>query len=268
LKTIDILIEKSKLIRLQSLELAVSKHKGHLGGTYSCVDLLVSLYYGGFLRYLPIDCPDRDRFILSKGHACLALYSILLDLSIINSEKYYSYGADGGLGGQLDISIPGIDWNTGSLGHALGVAAGMALAAKLDNKSYRVFTILGDAECDEGSIWEAIMFAADHKLNNLICIVDRNRMSVTDVIEDTALFKNLPNVLTSFGWSCFEIDGHSFPEILESLDSACNSSSSPSFIIANTVKGKGVSFMENNPRWHQALPSSTELDKARRQLNG
>ncbi len=254
-------------IRLQSLEMAVAKNRGHLGSTYSCVDILVALYYGGILRYSAADplWPNRDRFILSKGHACLALYAILVDLGFMKQEVFDTYGEDGGLGGQVDISIPGVDWNTGSLGHALGVCAGIALASKMDKRPYRAFTVIGDAECDEGSVWEAIAFASDHNLDNLVCIVDRNRLSVTGILEDTAVFRHLPNVLTSMGWTCLEMDGHSFDSMLSTIRAACGTSR-PAFIIANTVKGKGVSFMENNPNWHYGVPSDRELEIARHDL--
>ncbi len=261
------LTDIAKRIRLQALESTVVKKKGHLGGTYSCVDILVALYYADILKY-SVDSPlwsDRDRFILSKGHACLALYSIFVDLGFMKQEVFDTYGDNGGLGGQLDITIPGVDWNTGSLGHALGVCSGMALAAKMDGKDYRAFTIIGDAECDEGSVWEAIAFASDHNLNNLICIVDRNRMSVTEILDDTAVFRNFPDVLRSMGWTCFEMDGHSFDEILSTIQKACDTDR-PSMIIANTVKGKGVSFMENNLKWHHGVPSDAELEIARNDL--
>lgn len=255
-------------IRLRSLELTVKKNKGHLGSTYSCVDMLVVLYYGGFLRVDSQDalCATRDRFILSKGHACLALYCILLDLGFISQEVFDSYGEDGGLGGQLDVKLPGVDWHTGSLGHSLGVCSGIALAAKLDNADYKAYTMLGDAECDEGSVWEGIVFAADHDLNNLICIVDRNRLSVTDVIEDNTLFHNFSEKMNSFRWNCYEIDGHSFEEIMNALKEA-QSSDRPVMILANTVKGKGVSFMENEIKWHHSIPTKKELEIARQELN-
>jgi len=259
--------QKAKFIRLRALEKTVEKNRGHLGGTYSCTDLLVALYYE-VLNIGPRNpkLDYRDRFILSKGHACLALYAILVDVGFIKEDVLNTYGNNGGLGVQLDVSIPGVDWNTGSLGHALGVTSGMALAAKLDNKNYFAYSILGDAEFDEGSIWEAIAFASDHNLNNLICIVDRNRLSVTEVLEDNAIFRNLGSIMESFGWHYQEIDGHSFPEILEALENA-QLSDRPSLILANTVKGKGVSFMENGLKWHHSVPTKEEYEIAKKELS-
>lgn len=259
--------QKARRIRLTALEYTVAAGKGHLGGTYSCVDLLVALYYGGILHIDPKrpDWADRDRFILSKGHACLALYSILVDLGFMPRERLETYGSDGGLGGQMDVSIPGVDWNTGSLGHALGVAAGMALAARLDGRHYAAFTLVGDAEIAEGSVWEAIAFASDHSLSNLIAIVDRNRLSVTEVIEDDAIFHNFKGKMEAFGWACLEIDGHSYPSIMNALEQS-HGADRPTMVLANTIKGKGVSFMENVLKWHHAVPGQSEVEIARREL--
>jgi transketolase len=257
----------AKRIRLSALEQTVSKKKGHLGGTFSCVDLLVAIYY----RILHVDpknpqWPDRDRFILSKGHACLALYPILADLGFFDAAKVDSYGLNGGLGGQLDVSLPGIEWNTGSLGHAIGVATGIALAGKMDHKDYRVYVVVGDAECAEGSIWEAIMFAGEHNLANITCIVDRNRLSVTSVLDDDSFFKNLATVLPLLGWNYSEIDGHDLDEVVKALSEG-RTTDRPQFMIANTIKGKGVSFMENGAKWHHSVPTEAELEIARKELN-
>lgn len=264
---IDELTKFAKKIRLQALESTVISGRGHLGGTFSCVDLLVALYYGKILNIDPKNpqWEDRDRFILSKGHACLAFFSILLDFGFIDQETFDSYGVDGGLGAQLDITIPGVDWNTGSLGHSLGICSGMALASKIDKKEYYAYTLVGDAECAEGSIWESITFAGDHKLSNLVCIVDRNRLSVTDVLDDDSFFMNYPSVLKSLGWTCFEINGHSFTEILGGFDRA-KKSKQPVMIIANTIKGMGVSFMENVVKWHHGVPSPDEAEMAKEEL--
>jgi len=259
----DKLKKISNNIRLRVLEIVAEKNVGHIGGTFSCVDLLVTLYYGGILNYNDKHFPDR--FILSKGHACLALYVILEDLGFISKKILNSYGDDGGLGGQLDININGVDWNTGSLGHALGVCAGIAHASKMQGKNYKAITILGDAECDEGSIWESIMHITDYKLNNVIAIVDRNRLSVTDVITDNAVFKLLPVALKHLGWFYKEIDGHSLQECLTVLNEA-TISNKPSFIIANTIKGKGVSYMENELKWHHSVPTKEQLEIAYREL--
>ena len=262
------LINISNKIKLEVLELAVLKGKGHLGGTYSCLDLLVALYYGDVLNINAnnFEGNERDRFILSKGHACLALYVILEDLGIITKDVLNSYGENGGLGAQLDISVPGVDWNTGSLGHALGVVSGIAMASKMNHKNFHAYTILGDAEMAEGSVWEAIAFAGDHCISNVIGIIDRNRLSVTEVLEDDGIFRNYAAIVESLGWVALEINGHDYEEILEALNKAKNNKK-PTMILANTVKGKGVSFMENSLKWHHSIPSSKELEIARIELS-
>jgi len=260
---------KASEIRIRALEDAVRAGKGHLGGSFSCVELLVSLYYGKFIRISsnkPKD-PNRDFFIMGKGHACLSLYPILLDLGFISKDRYLEYGKNGSsLGGQLDVTIPGVEYNTGSLGHALGVCAGIAKAAQIDNRKNRAISLLGDAECDEGSIWEAIMFAAEHKLNNLLCIIDRNRLSVTQKIDSEILFGDFEEKMNLFEWDCYTIDGHNYTEIFEALDKF-SSSDRPTMILANTIKGKGVSFMENDVKWHHTMPSMNEVEIARQELN-
>ena len=261
--------QKASYVRLRALEDAVRAGQGHLGGSFSCVELLVGLYYKKFLRINPNDPlnPCRDFLFIGKGHACIALYPILYDLGFITKDRYLSYGIYGnGLGGQLDKTIPGIENNTGSLGHALGMAAGVALASKIDKKNNRSIALIGDAECDEGSIWEAIMFAAEHKLNNLVCIIDRNRLSVTQIMDTTVLFSNFKKKIEMFDWNCHVIDGHSFEEIFKTFNEIKNSKK-PTFILAETIKGKGISFMEGITKWHHAIPTQKEIEIARKELN-
>ena len=254
--------------RIRALEDAIRAGKGHLGGSFSCVELLASLYYDGFIRIdpkMPKD-PNRDYFIMGKGHACLALYPILLDLGFISKERYFEYGKNGStLGGQLDVTIPGVEYNTGSLGHALGICAGIAKAAQMDGRDSRAIALIGDAECDEGAIWEAIMYAAQQKLNNLVCIIDRNRLSVTQVIESEVLFGDFEAKMNLFQWDCHVIDGHNYNEIFEAFDKA-TLANKPTMILANTIKGKGVSFMENDVKWHHTMPSENEIKIAREEL--
>ena len=203
---------------------------------------------------------------MGKGHACLSLYPILNDLGFLSDERHSEYGINGSsIGGQLDITIPGVEYNTGSLGHALGICAGFALASKIDNLDNRAVALVGDAECDEGAIWEAILFAAEHKLNNLICIVDRNRLSVTQVIESEVVFGNFKSKMEMFEWDCLEIDGHNYSEIFSAL-SASSTSTRPLMILANTIKGKGVSFMESVTKWHHSVPTEKEVRAAREEL--
>ena len=259
---------KARWVRRRVLDTTAATGKGHLGGTYSCTDLLVAFYYGGILRIDSnnLDSPDRDRLLIGKGHACLALYSIFVDLGIMSQERFDTYSTDGGLGGQLDTSIPGVEYNTGSLGHVLGIASGMALAAKQDSKDYRAYALMGDAECYEGAIWEALIYAGEQNLNRLVGIIDRNRLSVLDVLDDDGFFNDFPAKVKSFGWDCYEIDGHSFAQILDVFDKV-KSADKPVMIVANTIKGKGVSFMENQVRWHAGPPTAEELELARRELD-
>jgi len=261
--------QKAKWVRLQVFESTIRAGKGHLGGTFSCADLLVTLYYGGIMKYDASNpkLPDRDRFLIGKGHACLALYHIWADLGILDPARLTEYGVDGGLGGQLDTSIPGAEHNTGSLGHVIGIGAGIALGAKLDGKDYRVYAMIGDAECDEGAIWESAMFAARYRLNNLIGIIDRNRLSVTAVIEEDDGSGRLEDKFRTCGWESRVIDGHSIDAILGALTDL-GRVDRPLMIIANTVKGKGVSFMENGIKWHHAIPSPEQIEQARKELCG
>jgi len=240
------LYEKAKIIRRQILELSYEKQMGHLGGTFSCIELLISLYYGGIFNFhLGTRDKNRDRFILSKGHACLALYSILFDQGVISDNDLFSYCSDGGLGAQLDTSVPGIDWNTGSLGHSIGICCGFALAARMDGSQRRSCTLIGDAECSEGSIWESLVYAGENHLN-IIVIVDRNRLSVTEVLDNDSFFRK--ELFHNFGWDFYDINGHEFDQILPTLKMCATNK--PSIIIANTIKGKGISFMENKIEWH------------------
>lgn len=258
--------DKSIWLRKQVFETVVKVEKGHLGGTFSCIELFVALYYK--LLNLKKGDPNwegRDRFLIGKGHACLALYYIWEDLGYLSKRRLESYGESGGLGGQLDMSIPGAEHITGSLGHALGIGAGMAFAAKLDKKDYKTIVMVGDAECDEGAIWETAMFAAKNRLNNLIGIIDRNRLSVTEVIEDDEFIGGLSERFTAFGWHTITINGHSFSEILNTFDNLSHINR-PIMVIADTIKGKGVSFMENELKWHHSIPTNEEIKSARTEL--
>ncbi len=262
------LVDKSKYVRLKVLECVEKAKKGHLGGTFSCTDLLVALYYGGIINVNKenFKSANRDRFLLGKGHACLALFVILVDLGIMPKKILDNYGKDSDIiGGQLDIRIPGSELNTGSLGHAIGIAAGMSLASNLDNLNFKSFAMVGDGECEEGSIWESAMLASKLKLNNIIAIVDRNRMGVTSKIEKDDGSGTLEGKFKAFGWETITIDGHDFNSIIPALKSLDNQSK-PTAIIADTVKGKGVSFMESGIKWHHSVPSKEEFKIAKKEL--
>lgn len=264
----DDLKKKAKWVRRQVLETVVKSGRGgHIGGIFSCVDLLVALYYGNILKFDPKNfCwSDRDRLIIGKGHASLALYHILVDLGFFDVSLIEEYGKDGSrLGVQLNINTPGIEYSTGSLGHAIGIGAGLSLAAKMDKKNYRTFALVGDGECSEGSIWESMMFAGQKKLNNLIGIIDYNKLSVTDFIEveEENKFKER---IESCNWDCLSINGHNFEDIVAAFQ-GLEKLERPLMIIADTIKGKGVSFMENNIKWHNSALTEEELELARKEL--
>jgi transketolase len=248
------LIRKSSEIRLDILNAIKIAKKGHIGGSYSIVDILVALFHGGFLKFdtKNPDWPDRDRFILSKGHAGIALYAVLADLGFFQKEELNLLNNQGMLGEHPDQFIPGVEIISGSLGHGLPVASGMALADKLDNKLCRkTFIILGDGECYEGSVWEAANFAAHHKLSNLCTIVDRNRLITHGNTENINSLEPMMNKWESFGWRVIEIDAHNFTELCNFFESwKSDDINKPTLLLGNTIKGKGVTFMENEASWH------------------
>jgi transketolase len=212
---------------------------------------------------------NRDRFILSKGQAAVALYAVLARLGFFPVSELMTFTREGSrLGGHTEDTIPGVEAFTGSLGHGLSIAAGIALAAKMDDKKYRCFTLLGDGECHEGSVWEAAMFAAHHRLNNLIAIIDHNGLSAIDFLKGYLEVEPLERKWRSFGWDTAVVNGHSFEELLATFrDLPSRSSDKPFAVIALTTKGKGVSFMENRPIWHYRIPVGNELKIAHKELS-
>ncbi len=243
------------------------EYKGHPGPALSIADIIACLYF----KILNIDpknpnWEDRDRFILSKGHACPVLYAALAKRGFFNKKHLYTFRHIGSiLQGHPDMKrTPGIDMTTGSLGHGLGAGVGMALAARIDRKKYRTFTILGDGEMQEGLIWESLMLAGHYNLENLIVIIDRNRLQSCDPVDCIIDIEPLSSKLTSFNWSVIEIDGHNIENIISALSS--KNKGRPLAIIAHTVKGKGVSFMENNNSWHQKPITEKEYLKALSEL--
>jgi len=263
--------EKANWLRKKVLEMAVGAGAGHIAPSFSCVEILISLYYGGFLHVdgKNPDWSERDRFILSKGHAAPALYAILADKGFFPLSDLDYFAKEGShLGCHPENSTPGIEIFTGSLGHGLPVGAGLALSAKLDKKKYLVAALLGDGECHEGPVWEAAMFAAQYQLNNLLAIIDHNGLSATGVLKNYLGVEPLKNKWEAFGWDAVLVDGHSFEELFSVLKFASSrSSSKPLAVIALTTKGKGISFMENNPIWHYRVPKGEELEIARKELN-
>lgn len=256
-------------IRKQVL-LMISHAKGsHIGTNYSMIELLLVLYEN-VLRVNPArpDWQERDRFVLSKGHGCAALYAILAHYGFFQAawlESFYQNGSP--LAGHISHSgVPGVEVSTGSLGHGLSIATGMALAANRDGKAYRIFALLSDGECDEGSIWEPALFAPQHKLDNLIAIIDYNKIQSLGAVKDVIDLEPLSEKWRAFGWAVHEIDGHDLAEIDKVFSQIPFRPGCPSCVIAHTIKGKGVSFMENQLLWHYRSPQGEELDAALAEL--
>ncbi len=270
LMKIDQLIRKSAEIRLKILETALRAGKGHVPPAFSWVEIGVSLFYGGTLQIKPSepDWPDRDRFILSKGHGCLTLYAILSDLGFFSQDELDTFCGPGCmLAGHPDPNIPGVEVVSGSLGHGLGIGAGIALGGKVHGKDSFVYVLLGDGECQEGSVWEAAMFASHHRLNNLVAIVDRNRLGATDFTENSLSLEPFSRRWQAFGWEALDVNGHVIEQLVDVLlRSKRRSSPKPLVIIADTIKGKGVSFMEGSPLWHHRMPKGEEIQAALREL--
>ncbi|MFC1521975.1 transketolase [Elusimicrobiota bacterium] len=264
------LILKAARLRERILDIALKAGKGHVPPAFSCVDILTTLYYGSILRYRPDDpkWDKRDRFILSKGHGCLALYCALSDAGFFPERELFCFSGHGSmLAGHPDTRVPGVEVVSGSLGHGLGMGAGMALAARMDKKTWRAYVLLGDGECNEGALWEAAMFAGHHRLSNLVAIVDRNGLGATDFTENFLSLEPLDRKWKVFGWDVMRINGHSFKALQKALLRAKSArAKKPSVIIADTVKGKGVDFMQNSPLWHHRLPKGDEAQQAMRTL--
>lgn len=265
--SISKLKDKSFQIRKTMLEMCIKAGTGHVTSSLSCIDLLVALYYGNILRFNPENpaWEDRDRFILSKGQASPALYTILADLGFFDCKYLDTFAQkDGKFGVHLQNDVHGVEITSGALGHGFGVAAGIAMAAKMDKSLYLSFVLLGDGECYEGSIWETAMFAGHNGLNNLVAIIDRNYMCVTDFTENLLKLEPLEDKWRSFGWEVRHIDGHSFENILDALRNVrSRRSSKPLMIIADTVKGEGIECMSNVPLWHGVAPKEKDVEICR-----
>ncbi|MGC8609879.1 MAG: transketolase [Thermoplasmata archaeon] len=259
---------KANEVRRLSIEMIYNAKSGHPGGSLSAAEILVTLYFK-ILRIDPKnpEWPDRDRFVLSKGHASAAYYSVLAMKGYFPMDELKNFRKmNSMLQGHPTIHIPGVDMTTGSLGQGFSASLGMALAGKIDNKDYRVFTLLGDGELDEGIVWEAAMSAVHNKLDNLIAIVDRNMYQLDGNTEKILSLGNVAKKFEIFGWEVMEIDGHSIPEIYISIMELMNKKGKPKAIIAKTVKGKGVSFMENTHEFHGKAPNKEEYEKAMKEL--
>ena len=258
----------SKNLRRRILKVASGKG-GHIGGSFSAIDIILTLYTN-ILNY-DLQNPkweERDRFILSKGHCSLALYAVLEEIGFLEPGELDNYTLKGSrLAGHTEhFEIPAIEMTTGSLGHGISCAAGMALAAKISGKNWKVFCVVGDGECNEGSVWETLLFTAHQNLKNLVIIVDNNKMESLDLTKNILSIEPLAEKFASFNFEVREIDGHNFEEIFVALTTQPKYEK-PVIVVANTVKGKGVSFMENTPMWHYRAPSDSELINALAELN-
>jgi transketolase len=265
----QILRDLAARIRYRTLLMVNGAKSSHIGSCYSMADLLAVLY-GTVLRVDPNnpDSPERDRFILSKGHGAAALYAVLAEIGFFPKEWLETFYLNGSrLAGHVSHhQVPGVEVSTGSLGHGLSIGAGMALAAKRDLKEYRVVVLLSDGECDEGSTWEPILFAPHHELDNLVAIVDYNKIQSLGTVKEVLDLEPLADKWRAFNWAVREIDGHNVNEIATSLSAVPFEKGRPTCVIAHTVKGKGVSFMEDRLLWHYRSPQGEEFSDAMAEL--
>lgn len=257
-------------VRKDIIEAVYSAKSGHPGGALSCADILTVLYFNqmNIDENKPND-PNRDRLVLSKGHSAPALYSVLAEKGYFDKELLKTFrkiGSD--LQGHPDMKkVPGVDMTTGSLGQGLSAAVGMAIASKMDSAGCRVYCIVGDGEIEEGQIWEALTAASKNKLDNLCVILDNNNLQIDGEIEEVGGMNNLTEKFISFGFNVITVDGHNLDNLIDAFTTAKQTKGKPTIIIAKTVKGKGVSFMENQAGWHGKAPNEEEYNRAIEELN-
>ncbi len=267
--SIDEVNKLAQQIRVQVLQMTHRAKSGHVGSSFSIADLLAVLYTK-ILQVRPDEpeWPGRDRFLLSKGHGAAALYATLADRGFFPAEWLNEFYADGTLlaGHVTHHGVPGVEVSTGSLGHGLPLGCGMALAAKRDGRPVRVFVVMSDGECDEGSIWEAALFAPHHRLDNLVAIIDYNKIQSFGSVDEVLNLHPLAEKWRAFGWAVSEIDGHNFEQIVAALGNMPAQPNRPTCVIAHTIKGKGVSFMEGQLLWHYRSPDANELQAALQEL--
>ena len=262
----------ARRLRLDSIKMIAAANSGHPGGSLSAADIVTALYFGGVLKHDPKrpDWPDRDRFILSKGHGVPVLYAALAERGYFpTSELKTLRQVDSRLQGHpVQGLTPGIEASTGSLGQGLSIGIGHAIAGRLDGKHYRTYVLLGDGECQEGQVWEAVMTAGNYELDTLIAIVDSNRYQLDGPVEEINSIQPLADKFRAFKWHTLEVDGHDIGAVLDALHQARAHEGRPTCIIAHTVKGKGVTFMENNNEFHGKAPNADQLAVALGQLDG
>lgn len=269
MEEITFLKRKAAEIRKELLTMIYEARTGHTGGSLSSTDILTVLYY----KIMNVDpanpkWENRDRYIQSKGHSVEALWAILADKGFFPKEELKTFSQFGSrLIGHPNNKVPGIEMNTGALGHGLPISVGMAVAAKMDGKSYKVYTLMGDGEQAEGSVWEGAMAAAQYKLDNLVAIIDRNRLQITGSTEDVMGLEPLGAKWRSFGWEVVEVDGNDIEQLVEVFSSAPRAAGKPTLVVANTVKGKGISIAENQAGWHHRVPTKEEYELAIQELS-
>ena len=257
-------------LRYQVVQMSHNAGTPHLGSALSCIDILAAIY-GRALRLDPVapEAPTRDRLILSKGHAASALYSSLAAFGVIPEDWLDQFGKHHARLAEQPAPgcAPGVEWATGSLGHGLPVGVGMAMAARLQQSEHRVFVVMSDGECNEGSVWEAAMFAAAQRLGRLIVVVDYNKWQATGRSDEVMALPSLVKKWEAFGWAAQELDGHSLEALCAAVEGPFAADGPPTAIIAHTVKGKGVSFMEDDNNWHYRIPTETEVAAAAQELS-
>ena len=264
------LAKLASTMRARIIETSSKTGTPHLGSCLSCVDILTALYFS----VLRLDTdnpqkPERDRCILSKGHGAMSLFHVLAERGFYPLSDLDNYGEDGGVFAEhppTPAHLAGIEAATGSLGHGLPLGLGMALAGRIQGQSYNVYAVLGDGECNEGSVWEAAMLAAAQRVSNLCVIIDFNKWQATGRSREVMALEPLVDKWRAFGWNAVEVDGHSFDELLAALDRFPNANGQPTAIIAHTVKGKGASFMEDDNNWHYRIPTAEEVIKSKIEL--
>ncbi len=261
--------ELARRIRIHALRMTNAGESSHIGAIFSIADVLAVLY-GGILQVDPArpDWPDRDRFLLSKGHAGAGVYAVLAERGFFPTDRLASHCQNGStLCGHIShVGVPGVELSTGSLGHALSVGAGMVYGATLDGRGHRVVVLLSDGECDEGSHWEAVLFAGHHRLDHLVAIVDYNKVQSLAPVRETLDLEPFAEKWRSFRWGVVEVDGHNHTALTTALTTLPSTPGRPTVVIAHTVKGKGVSFMENTVLWHYRTARGREFDRALAEL--
>ena len=260
--------QKSDQLRLNLINLIHSGKTGHTGGDLSVLTVLTVLYN----RFLNVDSarpkmPERDRFVLSKGHCAEALYTVLCDKGFISRKELEQYGKDfAHLGGHPDVTIQGVEINTGALGHGLSAGVGMALSAKMSEKTYKTYVVMGDGEQAEGSIYEAAMAANKFHLDNLVAIIDRNGLQISGSTEDVMPLESIKERWTAFGWDVRQMNGDDIDDIVKTIESIDFQNGKPHLLISKTTKGLGVSYMENVAKWHHGVPNEEQYELAVREL--